>query len=172
MWGWVGQLFGKVTGSISAGYQAKKRTEQAKIEGKVNQAIAEIDGKTEITKANLALKLAKIEAKSRDLEREDNHIQDYDMQVLRNRERGYADEFIIFMFFFSYICHFLPWTQPYMATGWDAMGYGDAPPWWLEFGMVLILVSTLGGMRVLRMLVGKVMPAAKKSSPNKIKDDR
>lgn len=140
--------------SISEGYKAHQKTKAERIKIKGETKLAELEGQKKIAEARIDLQIAQLKTKTELSLKETDQIQDYDMQVLKNRERSYADEFIIANFFFTYIAHFLPWTQPYMAEGWLAMGY-DSPPWWLEFGMVLILVSTLGGMRVLKLFLGK-----------------
>ena len=46
---------------------------------------------------------------------------------------------------------FYPNTQETMARGWEAL---TNAPWWFEFGIIGILVSTLGLKDVLRMCLG------------------
>jgi len=50
-----------------------------------------------------------------------------------------------------FIANFIPQLQPYMANGWQTMGYKGAP-WYFEFVIVGIAVSTLGLMRLFRAL--------------------
>jgi hypothetical protein len=109
----------------------------------------------EIKAAEVAFKIKRFEIKERALERKLDQDFDYDMQVLNNRQNSMADELIILVFFAVFLLHFVPSTQSYMQLGWAAMGYTDGPPWWFEFGMVGILVSTLGLMRVLRLFAGR-----------------
>lgn len=110
----------------------------------------------DIAKAEVDLKIAKFQAKAKRLELDSGMDQDYDMQVLKNRDGSPADELIIVIWFIVFLMHFVPVTQPFMASGWKAMGYNDGPAWWFEFGMVGILVSTLGLMRVLNLMIGRV----------------
>jgi hypothetical protein len=112
--------------------------------------------KVKVAEKRVDLQVAKIEAKIRQTQVEMSRDADYDMQVLKNRQGSYADEFIIVTWFVVFLAHFMPYLQPYMKSGWAAMGYTTGPAWWFEFGMVGILVSTLGLMRVLRLMLGKM----------------
>lgn len=138
----IGSFLGSISTAISSGYKAKKETEQQQIKAKKDVILAEGE-----------LALAKIKGKIAAVERRDNQTHDYDMLVLKNRNNTVADEFIIVLWFSVFVFHFLPWTQPFMGKGWIAMGYKDGPAWWFEFGMVGILVSTLGLMRVLKIFL-------------------
>lgn len=109
----------------------------------------------EIAEAEVNLKVTKLVTKARQLEREAEMDFDYDTQVLKNRNNTFADELIIIIWFVVFIMHFIPGTQPYMNAGWVAMGYIGGPAWWFEFGMVGILVSTLGLFRVLKLMSGR-----------------
>ena len=108
-----------------------------------------------IAEAEVDFKVAQFEARADRARRESLMDFTYDMQVLKNRNLTFADEFLIGIWVLIFVSHFLPWTQPYMAAGWAAMGYEGSPPWWFEFGMVGILVSTLGLFRVLRLLLSR-----------------
>lgn len=102
-----------------------------------------------IATAEVNLKVAKFNAKAQRLNNQATNDADYDMQVLRNRNESLMDNFVIITVFTIWLAHFIPITQPYMASGWKAMGYQGAP-WWLEFLIVGIGVSTLGLMRLFR----------------------
>lgn len=127
--------------SLASDWSARKRV---KVESQVKIAEKEVE-----------LKVAKIDAAIKREEVELERDNDYDMQVLRNRDKTMADEIIVFLWFSVFVSHFIPQTQPYMAEGWASMGYTDGPAWWFEFGMVGILVSTLGLMRLFKMFFGK-----------------
>jgi len=116
--------------------EANVRTEEAK----ANRVIARIEADTavEIARGAAATKM-------------DEHIQDYDLQVLRNRQRSIIDEVMIVGLGFLVLAHFIPYTQPFMREGWGAMGYAAGAPWWFEMVIVIAFVSTLGGMRVLKL---------------------
>lgn len=109
----------------------------------------------QIAEAEVALKLTKLTAKAKQIERESEMDFDYDTQVLKNRNNTFADELIIMIWFIVFMMHFIPATQPYMNAGWVSMGYIDGPAWWFEFGMVGILVSTLGLFRILKLMIGR-----------------
>ena len=116
---------------------------------------AKLEGALELQRAQQELKVTKVRADIDSAKQAVQNDSDYDMQVLKNREKTYADEFIILVWFAVFLAHFVPPLQPYMAGGWEAMGYGEAPPFWFELGMVGILVSTLGLMRLLKIMIGK-----------------
>ena len=156
MIGWIVKGILGLGSSVSDAYQANQESKSERVKAKAKQQIAEIEGKTKVTMAKIDADVAEQNARAKAAERIENHTQDYDMRVLKNRDKTYADEFIIIVWFFVFLAHFITWTQPNMAAGWAAMGYKDGPAWWFEFGMVGILVSTLGLMRVLRLFVGNI----------------
>lgn len=144
--------------SISDAYQVRQQTKAQRIEAKTKEVIADIKGRVEIHEAKKDLKLAKIKAETEQVAQESEQASNYDMQVLRNRAKSPTDDILIASYIVLYAAHFIPATQPYMLSGWKAMGYQGAP-WWLELGMVIIMVSTLGGMQVLRIFMAKKKPS-------------
>ena len=114
-------------------YQARRKAKQASA-----ARIAE--------KRNADLEITRIEAEISRAKRMDTADVDYDIQVLRNRERSWADEVLIAIFAGIFI---LPFVDALQATwsgrllglaeavgaGWRAHGY-DGAPWWFEFAMV------------------------------------
>lgn len=102
-----------------------------------------------VAMAEANFKIAQFEAKARRCEQAEQNDADYDLLVLKNRNKTLMDEVIILFFLALFICHFIPIMQPYMAAGWKAMGYTGAP-WYFEFVIVGIAVSTLGLMRLFR----------------------
>jgi len=103
-----------------------------------------------IATSECKLKIAKFDAEANRLAKSEGNDADYDIQVLKNRKNTYMDELIIAVFLALFIMHFVPSTQVYMAAGWQAMGYEGAP-WYFEFIIVGIAVSTLGLMRLFRV---------------------
>ena len=105
--------------------------------------------------AEVNLKVAKLNAKAKSYDSQQKNDADYDMRVLDNRNKTVMDEIVIFTWLVIFIMHFVTLTQSYMLAGWLAMGYTGVP-WWFEFGMVGILVSTLGLMRLFRIMFERV----------------
>ena len=103
----------------------------------------------DIAKAESNFKIAQFNAKARRCEQAEQNDADYDLLVLKNRDKTFMDEIIILFFLGLFVCHFIPAMQPFMAAGWNAMGYNGAP-WYFEFVIVGIAVSTLGLMRLFR----------------------
>lgn len=132
-------LFTLFTSGVDA-YRAVK-------EKRIHQAVAEQE-------AAHGVKLAKLGAKQRRFEMKHQATTDYDQQVLENRRFTIMDEVLIAVWLGVFIAHFIKPLQPYMKVGWQAMGYNSGPPWWFEFGMVGILISTLGLMALFKLWKG------------------
>ena len=94
------------------------------------------------------LKAAKIQAKIDRTKSHDSADIGYDLQVLKNRALSIMDEILIVFWLVVFSLHFIPEYAPTMQAGWVAIGKA---PWWFQFGMLGILVSTLGLMRLFRM---------------------
>ena len=145
-----------LAGEVIGRFQARKKAKQA--------AAARIEQK------RADLEVTKIEAEISRAKRMDTADVDYDIQVLRNRERSWADEVLIAIFAGIFILPFADALQQAIwggellglagavADGWRAHGY-DGAPWWFEFAMVGILVSTLGLFRLLRLWRGQRVDA-------------
>ena len=97
------------------------------------------------------LKATQIEADITRTLTEDSRDFDYDQQILQNRDRSIIDELLIAFFTSIFAMHFIPVTQPYMDKGWEAMAIA---PWFFHFTMIGIVVSTLGLMRLFRLMIG------------------
>lgn len=128
---------------------------------KKDQAIKEIrqKGKLSLEQAKIDLDVSKLKAQIKQQETQAANDMTYDMQVLKNRRESLIDEFIILGFFVIMILTFIPATQATMAEGWRAL---NNTAWWFEFGIVGILVSTLGLKDVLRIFIGGSIDKLKK----------
>lgn len=120
---------------LTGGYRERKR-----IAAEMAAAVATAENN---------FKIAQFNAKAKRCELAEQNDSDYDLLVLKNRDKTIIDEIIILFFLSLFVCHFIPAMQPYMASGWQAMGYKGAP-WYFEFVIVGIAVSTLGLMRLFR----------------------
>jgi hypothetical protein len=94
------------------------------------------------------LKKARIKAEIKRIENQDNKDADYDQKVLDNRKYTIMDDVLIIFWFVVFTLHFVKGYALIMKDGWLAIGNA---PWWFQFGMLGILVSTLGLMRLFRM---------------------
>ena len=140
IFGFLGEIVKPIAKPVVKVFQTDAETRKIKVEGS-----------HKIEKAKIDLKVAKLAAKVEKEKRQSENDLSYDMQVLKNRRETIADEAIIFGFILIMVLTFYPNTQSYMALGWKALN--DAP-WWFEFGIIGILVSTLGLKDVLRTLLG------------------
>lgn len=105
------------------------------------------EGQLEITKAEVAFKVAQFKAKSDRLLKNDQVDADYDLAAQAEKRHTLADEILLVCTIALVGCHFL--FPASMAAGWAAMGYKTAP-WWLEFIIVGIYISVFGLMRLFR----------------------
>jgi hypothetical protein len=127
-------FFTKPVADIVGGWQGRKN-----VAAETASTLAKLDGK---------LKAAKVQAKIDRVTNQDSADSDYDGQVLKNRALSVMDEVLIVFWLVIFVMHFIPDYAPKMAAGWTAIGQA---PWWFQFGMLGILVSTLGLMRLFRM---------------------
>ena len=141
---WLKSLFGFLSNPIAdltGSYRERKR---------ISAEMA-----ADVATAENNLKIARFNAKAKRLENQDLHDVDYDTQVLRNRAESIMDNIVIVVFLGLMIAHFIPYTQPFMLSGWKSMGYSGAP-WYFEFVIIGIAVSTLGLMRLFRLFIDRI----------------
>ena len=117
------------------------------VEGAESRKYMKEEGKLVITKAKVALEVAKHESHAERLKSMDSSDSDYDQQAQRERRYTIADEILIFCVIVLVGAHFV--VPESLEDGWLAMGYTSAP-WWLEFIIVGIFVSVFGLMRLFR----------------------
>lgn len=133
----ISKILGFITNpfaDVVGGWQARKTI------------AAETAGQLATAESNL--KIAKVNAKIERTKHQDESDISYDMQVLRNRALSYMDEVLIIFWLVVFSLHFMPDYAPTMQKGWIAIGKA---PWWFQFGMLGILVSTLGLFKLFRM---------------------
>ncbi len=135
--GWFSKLINFVTrpfADIVGGWQGRKT--------------AAANTANELTLLDGQLKKAYVLAEIRRVENQDNQDADYDQKVLDNRKYTLMDDLLIMFWLVVFTLHFVPDYAATMKKGWLAIG---SAPWWFQFGMLGILVSTLGLMRLFRM---------------------
>lgn len=135
--GWFSKLINFVTqpfADIVGGWQGRKTAA-----ANTANELALLDGQ---------LKKAHVLAEIRRVENQDNQDADYDQKVLDNRKYTLMDDLLIMFWLVVFTLHFVPDYAATMKKGWLAIGNA---PWWFQFGMLGILVSTLGLMRLFRM---------------------
>lgn len=138
-------FFTNPVADIVGGWQARKT-----IASKTASDIAHLEGE---------LKKTRLQASIDRLKNQDGEDADYDQKVLDNRRYTLMDDFLILFWLVIFAMHFIPATADEMAKGWIAIAKA---PWWFQFGMVGILISTLGLMRLFRMWTDKKFSFARK----------
>jgi hypothetical protein len=119
------------------------------VEGRESRKYMKEEGKLEITKAEVELKVARHRAEAKRLLMNDAVDADYDKQAQLEKRYTLADELLTICVILLVAAHFI--FPASLAAGWAAMGYTSAP-WWLEFIIVGIFVSVFGLMRLFRAM--------------------
>lgn len=117
------------------------------IEGSESRKYLKEEGNLEITKARVALEVAKYQAEAERLKAGDVMDGDYDKQAQLEKRFTLADELLTCCVVLLVASHFF--FPEDLRTGWEAMGYSSTP-WWLEFIIVGMFVSVFGLMRLFR----------------------
>jgi uncharacterized ion transporter superfamily protein YfcC len=148
MYNIIGNLVGSVVGTVGDVVKKDQQIKEIKAKGKLSIEQAKID-----------LNVAKLTAQIKQQQAQAQNDMTYDMQVLKNRRESILDDIIVIAYIMIVILTFIPVTQATMAAGWEAL---NDTAWWFEFGIVGILVSTLGLKDVLRIFVGGSIDKLKK----------
>lgn len=119
------------------------------IEGDQSRKYMKEEGELEITKAKVALEVAKFTAEAERLKQREAGDADYDHQAQLEKRYTLADELLTVCVVLLVGAHFV--FPESLKAGWEAMGYKSAP-WWLEFIIVGIFVSVFGLMRLFRAI--------------------
>lgn len=157
VFGIAGKAFGAYQGRKAAAEAGARALEEKSLE----LAAAKMTAKA-------ALKIAKLERKAAAVSNALNADSNYDLQALKNRAGTWIDEMLIILFCLVFLAPFIGSAiylvscafdacvdfqlERAVAAGWQAHGYARAP-WWFEFAMVGILVSTLGLMRFFKLFI-------------------
>lgn len=110
----------------------------------------EVEGR--IKEARIGVKLAKLNAKAERYRIRTQADSSYDMQVLKNRQHTWVDEFIVVAIVLMTVLAFIPATHPYVEAGWKAV---SEAPFWFQFAWITMIASTLGGLTILRIMMGR-----------------
>ena len=117
------------------------------VEGRESRKYLREEGNLEVTKARVALEVAKYTAEAERLKAGDVADADYDKQAQMEKRFTLADELLTLCVVVLVASHFF--FPEDLKAGWEAMGYSSTP-WWLEFIIVGMFVSVFGLMRLFR----------------------
>lgn len=117
------------------------------VEGRESRKYLREEGNLEVTKARVALEVAKYNAEAERLKAGDLADADYDKQAQMEKRFTLADELLTLCVVVLVASHFF--FPEDLKAGWEAMGYSSTP-WWLEFIIVGMFVSVFGLMRLFR----------------------
>jgi len=87
--------------------------------------------------AKARVQVAKVEAEIAQIENAAKNVADYDLQALKETRYSWKDEVALCVVLAPFIGSFLPWTQEYVAIGWQHLTT-HAPDWygWIFCGAV------------------------------------
>jgi hypothetical protein len=88
-----------------------------------------LEGKKIKAKAKADIEAAKVQAQIKQIETIAKSESDYDLEALRQTQYSWKDEFALVVVLAPFIASFLPWTQDYVAKGWEHLNL-HAPDWY------------------------------------------
>lgn len=113
------------------------------VEAKSKQATAKVESKIAL---NQATTNAAITVKQKDADA----TNDIDLISVKNQRFTWTDEYIKVIFTLPFILMFLPWTQEYVISGFEA--FTTSTPEWYKYVIYAIVVSELGMRRMFMKL--------------------
>ena len=111
------------------------------------RAKVELKGKIELKK--LEGKIAWEEAKTRRAEASEGRDHEWELASIRNS--GWKDEWVLIVLSIPMILVFIPWTQPFILTGFESLA---TTPLWYRTTVMTIYLATFG-LRLWRRDVNK-----------------
>ena len=100
------------------------------------------------TEARARVEVARVEAEIKQIENAAQTVADYDIQALKETRYSWKDEVALIVVLAPFIGIFLPWTQEYVALGWQHLT-AHAPDW---YGY--IFCGAIAGSMGIRWAVG------------------
>jgi hypothetical protein len=100
------------------------------------------------TEARARVEVARVEAEIKQIENAAQTVADYDIQALKETRYSWKDEVALIVVLAPFIGSFLPWTQEYVALGWQHLT-AHAPDW---YGY--IFCGAIAGSMGIRWAVG------------------
>ena len=111
------------------------QTVEAVLEYKAAKAKAKSDIKLEILRGKAAYEAAKT------LRAENSEGRDHEWELASIANSGWKDEWVLIVLSIPMILVFIPWTQPFIASGFAAL---DTTPLWYRTTVMTIYLATFG----------------------------
>ena len=102
---------------------------QSLISPLANVATTWMEGRQKKAEAEARIESAKVEAQIKRIEKSAEAEADYDLEALRQTQYSYKDEIALIVILAPFVGSFLPWTQEYVAKGWEHLSK-HAPDWY------------------------------------------
>ena len=99
------------------------------VNGITGVASSFIDANKEKALQKSRIQEAKVNAQIKRIEKSIDSESNYDLEALRQTQYSYKDELALLVILAPFVGSFLPWTQEYVAKGWEHLTM-YAPDWY------------------------------------------
>ena len=94
------------------------------VNGITGVASSFIDANKEKALQKSRIQEAKVNAQIKRIEKSIDSESNYDLEALRQTQYSYKDELALLVILAPFVGSFLPWTQEYVAKGWEHASMG------------------------------------------------
>ena len=112
------------------------------VNGVTNVASSFIDARKEKSAQKARIQQAKVDAEITRINNSMNTERDYDLEALRQTQYSYKDEVALLIILAPFVGSFLPWTQEYVAQGWQHLT--DYAPDWYTYAFLGAIGASMG----------------------------
>lgn len=144
----ISNMFTTIWGSFFDSPELRAIKEQ----GKLDLIKSRSDSKIRLEEATTT---AKITLKQNDADAQNN----IDLITVKNQRYTFKDDALVYTWLGIFICCFLPWTQPYVKTGFEFLK--ESTPDYFQYILYAITISELGLRRMFMVLMEKI-PSSRK----------
>lgn len=101
-----------------------------------------LEGRQAKAAAKARIAEAKLEAEITKISQQANIEADYDLEALRQTQYSWKDEVALVVILAPFVGSFLPWTQDYVAKGWEHLS--DHAPDWYTYAFLGAIGASMG----------------------------
>lgn len=101
-----------------------------------------LEGRQAKAAAKARIAEAKLEAEITKISQQANIEADYDLEALRQTQYSWKDEVALVVILGPFVGSFLPWTQDYVAKGWEHLS--DHAPDWYTYAFLGAIGASMG----------------------------
>ena len=112
------------------------------VSGVSSVATSFIDARKEKASQKARIQQAKVDAEIAKINNSMNAERDYDLEALRQTQYSYKYEVALLIILAPFVGSFLPWTQEYVAKGWQHLT--DFAPDWYTYAFLGAIGASMG----------------------------